>query len=152
VAFVLLGDGPETSALEKAIAARRLTNVHLKPARDDIAVVLADADIVMFPSEREGLPIAGIESMSMGKPIVASKVPGWVELVADGVDGFLIESGDIPGYATAVTRLLGDRALYDRMSRAARDKATSQYDLAGSTHTWERLLATLSADAKEKDA
>ena len=143
IAFVIVGDGPETSIVKKAISARGLTNIHLSPARDDIRTVLADADLVMFASKREGLPVAGIESMSMGKPIVASKVPGWVELVSDGVDGLLVDDGDIAGYANAITRLLGDPALYDRMSRAGREKATRAYDLGDSVRAWERLLAAL---------
>jgi glycosyltransferase involved in cell wall biosynthesis len=143
IAFVLLGEGPETLVVEKAISARGLTNVHLSRPRDDLRTVVADADVVIFPSKREGLPMAGIESMSMGKPIVASKVPGWVDLVTDGVEGFLIDDGDIAGYADAITRLLGDPVLYDRMSRAGREKATRAYDLGQSVRAWEELLSAM---------
>jgi glycosyltransferase involved in cell wall biosynthesis len=152
IAIVLVGDGPETSALEKAIAARGLTNIQMKPARESIQSVLADADVVMFASEREGLPLAGIESMSMGKPIVASKVAGWVDLISDGVDGLLVDDGDIPGYASAVTRLLADRALYDRLARAGRRKATQKYDLGSSVRTWEKLLSTMPGRRTRRDA
>lgn len=148
IAFVLLGDGSQKLAVEKGISARGLTNVCLRPTRDDIRTVLADADLMMFPSKREGLSMAGLESMSMGKPIVASKVPGWVDLVSDGAEGFLVEDGDIAGYANAITRLLGDRALYDRMSRAARDKATRAYDLGDVVRAWERLLSALPAGSR----
>lgn len=143
IAFVLLGDGPEALAVKKAISARGLTNIHLSPTRDDIRIAIADADLVLFPSKREGLPMAGIESMSMGKPVVASKVPGWGDLVSDGVDGYLVDDGDFAGYANAITRLLGDPDLYGRMSQAGREKATGTYDLAESVHTWERLLSAL---------
>jgi glycosyltransferase involved in cell wall biosynthesis len=106
----------------------------------------------MFASEREGLPLAGIESMSMGKPIVASKVAGWVDLISDGVDGLLVDDGDIPGYASAVTRLLADRALYDRLARAGRRKATQKYDLGSSVRTWEKLLSTMPGRRTRRDA
>jgi glycosyltransferase involved in cell wall biosynthesis len=152
IAFVLLGDGPETSALEKAIAARGLTNIQMVPARESIQSVLVDADLVMFASRREGLPLAGIEAMSMGKPIVASKVPGWVDLISDGVDGLLVDDGDIPGYADAITRLLADRALYERLARAGRRKATQKYDLGGSVRAWEKLLSAMSGTRHRRDA
>lgn len=148
IAFVLVGDGVETASIRKLISSRGLTNIDLSPARDDVETILADADVVMFPSKREGLPMAGLESMSMGKPIVASKVPGWAELISDGVDGFLVDDGDIAGYAGAITRLLGDPALYDRMSRAGREKATRAYDLAGSVRAWERLLSAYGDEAR----
>jgi glycosyltransferase involved in cell wall biosynthesis len=141
IAFVLLGDGPQTSVVERAISARGLTNVYLAQTREDIRTVIADADLMMFPSKREGLPMAGLESMSMGKPIVASRVPGWVDLVSDGTEGFLVDDGDIAGYADAIARLLADRALYDLMSRAGRDKATRGYDVRDTVSAWERLLS-----------
>jgi glycosyltransferase involved in cell wall biosynthesis len=141
IAFILLGDGSQTSVVQRAISARGLTNVYLAPTREDIRTVIADADVMMFPSKREGLPMAGLESMSMGKPIVASRVPGWIDLVSDGTEGFLVEDGDIAGYADAMTRLLADRALYDLMSRAGRDKARRGYDLRDTVGAWERLLS-----------
>ncbi len=143
IVFVLQGDGPEILALQNAISKRTLTNIRLSPAREDVRPALADADLAMFPSLREGLPVAGIEAMSMGKPIVASKVPGWIELISDGDDGFLVGDGDIAGYADAITRLLADPTLYDRMSRAGREKATHTYDLGDSIRAWERLLSAL---------
>jgi glycosyltransferase involved in cell wall biosynthesis len=141
IAFVLLGDGPQTLVVEKAISARGLTNVYLRPTRDDHRTVMADADLMMFPSKREGLSMAGLESMSMAKPIVASRVPGWVDLVADGTDGILVEDGDIAGYADAITRLLRDRELYDRMSAAGREKAIRTFDVGDVVRAWQRLLS-----------
>ena len=79
--------------------------------------------------------------MSMAKPIVASRVPGWVDLIEDGVDGILVDDGDIGGYADAITRLLGDPALYDRMSQAGRAKATRSYDVVDVVRSWDRLLS-----------
>ena len=145
IAFVLLGDGPQTVPAAKAISERGLSNVHLRPTRDDHRPVIADADLVMFPSQREGLSIAGLESMAMGKPIVASRVPGWTDLIEDGVDGFLVEDGDIAGYAAAITRLVDDPALRGRISEAGRDRATRNYDLRKVVAAWEQLLDTVAA-------
>ena len=146
IAFVLLGDGPETAAAKQAISARRLANVHLVAPRSDIGTAIADADILMFPSKREGLPVSGIEAMAMGKPIVASNVPGWTDLVSNGTDGILVQDGDIAGYAAAITRLLEDPDLYARICRAGREKATKTYDLGDSVHAWERLLSGMRLD------
>lgn len=138
--FVVLGDGPEKAAFECAVAERGLWNVISRPSRDDIAVALRDADLVLFPSKREGLPMSGIESMAMAKPVVAARVPGWNDLVADGVDGFLIEDGDITGYADAVVRLVDDPGLRARIGSAARHKAVSAYDVRDFARSWEQLF------------
>lgn len=151
VAFVLLGEGPQTEKARKAISARGLTNVHLRPPRASIREALADADVMMFPSQREGLSMSGLESMAMAKPIVASRVPGWTDLISDGEDGLLVGDGDFEGYAAAITGLLSDSDRRDRIGRAARRKAVGTYELSGVVRSWEALLASVVESRRQSD-
>ncbi len=141
IVFAVVGDGAEKPALEAAVAARGLTSVILRPQSSDIAPILRDADMVFFPSMREGLPMSGLEAMAMGRPVVASRVEGWVDLVEDGVDGLLVTDGDFDGYAEAIARLVDDPALAARMSAAGRLKAVTSYDATRNVRKWEQLLS-----------
>jgi glycosyltransferase involved in cell wall biosynthesis len=152
IAFVLLGEGPQTLIARKAIAARKLANVYLRPPRADIREALADADVMMFPSQREGLSMAGLESMAMAKAIVASRVPGWTDLISDGEDGLLVSDGDFEGYAAAITGLLADPGRRDRIARAARDKVARTYELTHVVSAWETLFEGLATSQRESRA
>ena len=146
IAFVLLGDGPEGPGLEAEVRRLGLTNVLLRPATDEVAEALADARLTLFPSKREGQPMAGIESLAMGVPVVAANVPGWAELIDDGRDGRLVEDGDVEGYVRAVTELVDEEELHARMSRCARRSAFARFSIEDSVRQWERLLLDLSQD------
>jgi glycosyltransferase involved in cell wall biosynthesis len=87
--------------------------------QSDVAARLARSRILLFPSLWEGLPITPMEAMRAGVPVVASKIPGTDEVVADGEDGLLVDSYDADTYATEIMRLLNDAALYERISMAA---------------------------------
>jgi glycosyltransferase involved in cell wall biosynthesis len=141
VAFVLIGDGAEKPAVEAEVARRGLGNVIVCPPQEDVAPALADARVVLFPSKREGLPMSGIEAMSMGVPVVASRVPGWTDVVTDGVEGFLVDDGDIDGYVAAVTRLAVDDVLHGAMAASGRKRAVRDYDVRESVRRWETVLA-----------
>ena len=75
-------------------------------ASDDVRPHLAEADAVMLPSWREGLPRSLLEAAAMGKPLIASDVPGCREIVHDGVNGFLHEVRSAPSIAQAVFRFI----------------------------------------------
>jgi glycosyltransferase involved in cell wall biosynthesis len=147
VAFVLLGDGPERRKVEDEVARRGLGNVFIRPAREAVADALADAKLTICPSKLEGVPMAGIESLAMGKPVVAARVPGWIEMITDGQDGFLIEDRDFPGYVRAIETLLDDPVLYARMSEAARRGAVARFSVPECLSLWEGLFADAAADA-----
>ena len=95
---------------------------------DDMPHLLAEADIVVLPSYREGLPKSLIEAAACARPLVAADVPGCREVVSDGVDGLLVPARDAPALACAIARLLDDPALAARLGEAARAKALAEYD------------------------
>ena len=95
--------------------------------RSDIPGVIADNHIVVLPSYREGLPKVLVEAMSIGRPIVASDVPGCREAVSNGVNGFLVPPKDAAALANAITRLADDAGLRRRMGRNGRHRAETEF-------------------------
>jgi glycosyltransferase involved in cell wall biosynthesis len=71
-----------------------------------------------------------MEAMGCGLPVVASRLSGIPELVEDGVEGFLVEPGDVDGLASALVRVAGDAHLRQRMGAAGRSRIERDHDVA----------------------
>ena len=78
---------------------------------------------VLVPSRDENFPYACAEALACGTPVIAARVGGIPELVSDGVEGILTDSGDIRGLADAVARLVADRDLCRQIGANARRRA-----------------------------
>jgi len=96
---------------------------------DDVAEVIADYDVFVLPSYREGLPRATLEAMAMGKPVVTTDAPGCRETVVDGVNGFLVPPRDPAALRAAMDRFVADPSLIESMGRASREMALRKYDV-----------------------
>ena len=94
----------------------------------DMPALFANADIVVLPSYREGLPKSLIEAAACARPLITTDVPGCREVVTDFVDGLLIPVRDAPALARAIARLQDDPALARRLGEAARRKALAEFD------------------------
>lgn len=94
---------------------------------EDKARELAAAGVFVLASYNEGLPMSLLEAMAAGLPIVSTRVGGIPEAVSDGVEGFLIEPGDVSSLADRLSRLANDPALARRMGAAARRKVETIY-------------------------
>ena len=95
------------------------------------------AAVVVVPSRSEGFGVVCAEAMAHGKAVVAGATGGLLGLVRDGETGLLVEPGDPQALRAAIDRLLGDKALRDRLGHNAREWIT---ELCG----WERVIdATL---------
>src|SRR5207302_1361596 len=77
---------------------------------DDAAAVLSASDVFVLASQVEGLPIALLEAMAMGLPVVATSVGGTPQVVTQGVEGLLVPSGSPDALAAAIGDLAGDAA------------------------------------------
>ena len=82
---------------------------------------LALADIVVLPSLYEGLPLAAIEALAAGRPMVATAVDGTPEVIVDGQTGLLVPAGDVSALAGALTTALRDPSLRRRLAQAGRE-------------------------------
>jgi glycosyltransferase involved in cell wall biosynthesis len=114
--LLLLGQGSLRGAVEELGVAAR---VHLLGVRPDVAQVLAASDWFAMASDWEGTPMAVMEAMAAGLPVVATAVGGVRELVADGESGVLCEAGDVAGMAAAMRRMEEDKVGRRAMAEAA---------------------------------
>lgn len=126
--LVVAGDGPLRSRVPGALG--------MLP-HEELVVRYGQASVVACPSHREGFGVVCAEAMAHGRPVVASRVGGLIDLVADGETGILVEPGDVSGLRAALERLLGDAELRARMGAAARERVRARL-------SWDRVTdATL---------
>jgi glycosyltransferase involved in cell wall biosynthesis len=146
--LVVLGDGPERSALQRRACARGLSAHFLgeqsAEARDEW---LAAADLLVLPSlilpdgRTESAPLILLEAMAAGLPVVATRVGGNAELIRNGVNGLLVPPGEVEPLREAMAGLLVDPRFRRRLGREARRTAA--------THTWEDVGPLLRALLEE---
>jgi glycosyltransferase involved in cell wall biosynthesis len=127
--FQIVGDGPcREQLVAQAVAAGVLPQVRFMGHRDDVPAILSASDVFVLPSQSEASPNVIIEAMAAGLPVVASRVGGIPELVADGVTGRLVAPADPDALAAALVDLLAhpDRgAAYGRAGRACVERRYS---------------------------
>ncbi|AVR95985.1 hypothetical protein C9I28_09755 [Pseudoduganella armeniaca] len=106
---------------------------------------LDSATVYVLPSYNEGLPMSVLEAMAAGLPVVTTPVGGIPEAVTDGVEGFLIQPGDIDALRDRLQALLSDPALARRMGEAGRRKVEAQFLSTTIMPRLERLYVELGA-------
>lgn len=151
VRCVIIGDGPELRALTELTQSLRISDdVQLLGARDDVLDLISALDVAVICSRHEGSPLAVLEYMAVGVPIVATAVGGIPELIDDGVHGVLVEQGRPPALAGAIARLLDDEALAKRLGEQAQQRQRAEYALEVVVRRLEALYLELSgADARQ---
>ena len=93
----------------------------------DVRPVIAQADVVVLPSYREGTPRALLEAAAMGKPLITTDTVGCREVVEEGVNGLLVPVKDARALAQAMVRLINEPALRERMGKAGRHKVEREF-------------------------
>ena len=130
VHIVIAGRGDLAAALEQqANTAGIRERVHFLGLREDIANVLASADLFVLPSLSEGLPLALLEAMFAARPIVASAVGDVPVALAGGAAGVLVPPGDAVALAEAIGRLLAQPFEARRLGRSAQVRAAAEYGI-----------------------
>jgi glycosyltransferase involved in cell wall biosynthesis len=134
--LLLVGDGPERSAVEALVSELGLdANVEFAGAvpNDQLPTYYASADIFVAPSvvstegDTEGLGVVILEAAASGLPIVASDIGGITDIVQHEQTGLLVEPGDPQAIALAVNRLINDDVLRQTQARSARELVTRRY-------------------------
>jgi glycosyltransferase involved in cell wall biosynthesis len=131
--LVVAGDGP----LRDRVPVARGFVQH-----DELQRLYARAAVVACPSRREGFGVACLEAMAHGRPVVATRVGGLLDLVVDGETGIVVPPRDPVALRSALDRLLADPDLRHRLGTAGRERARTQF-------SWEKVTdATLAAYAE----
>jgi glycosyltransferase involved in cell wall biosynthesis len=120
----------------------------------DVFPVFAATDICVLPSYREGLGNVVLESAAMGIPTVATRIPGCIDAVVDGVTGLLVEPRCPEALAAAIAKLAADTALRQKLGDAARrrvERAFSQVQVSEAILSeYKRLLGERGSSVQEK--
>jgi glycosyltransferase involved in cell wall biosynthesis len=139
VRFVAVGRGPQEDELRAIHARLGLGDRFLFMGfREDATRVMAGFDLFVLASHTEGLPLALMEALAIGMPVVATAVGGIPEGLKDGVEGLLVPASRPDLLAHAIETLARDPELRARMSHAAADRGRA-FDIRGSAQTMEEI-------------
>jgi len=142
--LLIVGDGPAREELVNLAARLGITNrVVFAGYREQPERAVGAMDVFALTSESEGMPLAILEAWAAGKPVVASRVGGVPELVADGRTGLLFSAGDDAEAARLLSRLLTDRPLAAALGAAGRALVRERYDTRVMAATYVRHYRAL---------
>jgi glycosyltransferase involved in cell wall biosynthesis len=137
---IFAGEGDAREELE-ALAARLGLEDHVSFCgnRRDVAVMLQGLDLFVLPSLFEGLPLALLEAMAAGVPVVATSVAGSREVVEDRVSGRLVPPADASALTEAIDGLLGDPDLARTMAINGRETVADRYTIGPVAEAYEGI-------------
>ena len=126
--FAIVGDGERWEELHAAVARLDLADrVHFTGWRSDLAEVYSDLDIVVCCSRNEGTPVSLIEACAAGRCVIGTRVGGIADIIAPGVNGLLVPSGDSGALATAIEDLIADPARRKKMGTTGRQMVLERH-------------------------
>lgn len=103
--YILCGKGPELKNLKMLARDNGVEDhVHFLGYRTDVVDICSQANIFMLPSHREGLPVASLEAMYAGLPLITSRVRGIVDFMENGVTGYMCSPDDVNSFANAIVK------------------------------------------------
>lgn len=145
--WLLIGDGALREALQAQVDAAGLAqHIHFLGNRSDVASLLAASDAFVLPSLWEGLPMALIEAMASGLPIVATEVSGTKQVMVANETGLLVPPGSVPHLEAAMIELLSNPERCQAMGASARRRVEALFSarkqaeehIALFQHAWNR--------------
>ncbi|WP_457329424.1 glycosyltransferase [Rhizobacter sp. P5_C2] len=138
----LVGDGPDRPALEALAASLGVASrVEFLGFRNDVAELLAAADVFLMSSHYEGVSIAILEAMRAGLPVVGTQVGGIPETVLQGESGLLVPDGDEAAFADAMLTLLQDASRRGVLGRAATQRQREAFSLESAAQRYLQIYA-----------
>ncbi len=139
---VMLGDGPLMSDVQQAIAEHGLQERFTLPGWVTPEEVLAwfdKSDVLFMPSLSEGLPVAGVQALAKGLAFVVSKIGGFVDLVDEGQNGFLVDVRQPSGFSIALKQLLSNKDNLRQFREASLQKAV-HFDISRIVRRYESIF------------
>ncbi|CAN5724811.1 N-acetyl-alpha-D-glucosaminyl L-malate synthase BshA [soil metagenome] len=144
--LVLVGDGPDRAeAIAEAEILGISKQVSLLGKQDNVAEILACADLFLLPSQSESFGLSALEAMAAGVPVIATAVGGLPEVVEHGVTGYLARVGAVDEMAEAGAGLLRDPERWTAASRAAEALAAERFGVEKIVDHYERYYRTVLA-------
>jgi N-acetyl-alpha-D-glucosaminyl L-malate synthase BshA len=141
--LVMVGDGPDRPEAEDE--ARKLgleKRVDFLGKIDNIAPLLASADLFLLPTSSESFGLSALEALASGTPVIGTRAGGLPEVVRSGETGFLCEVGDVDGMARAGLSILSDREKWKAMSELGASDARARFSLDQIVSQYEHLYTT----------
>jgi glycosyltransferase involved in cell wall biosynthesis len=140
----MVGDGPDRRAVEELAGELGIVRHCLFPGyQEEVGPFFAAFDVFVLPSGNEGTPVTAIEALASGCPVVATRVGGVPDVVADGEDGFLVAPAAVGELADRLARLARDPALRARMGAAGRERMQERYSVGRLIDDVDRLYRDL---------
>jgi len=128
--LAIVGDGPTREVCLDLLQGAGLAHLAWLPgARDDIADIMQALDVFVLPSKNEGISNTILEAFASGLPVIATEVGGNVELVEDGVNGLLVQPGDLAGMVQALLFYLDTPARIAEHGHTARRQAEQRFSI-----------------------
>jgi glycosyltransferase involved in cell wall biosynthesis len=138
--FIVVGEGPDLDKLDRLIDELNIrANVSMLGRRDDMPSVYASLDVMVSASRQEGLPMAILEGMASGVPLVATSVGEVPAVVRDGRTGIVVKPEDVDALAAAIASLLPDPARRARLGAAGRQLIEEEYSAQRMTADYLRI-------------
>jgi len=141
--LVIVGDGPlkqELLTLQEELGLKG--HCHLLGQRKDIPEILSETDIFVSTSLWEGLPLSILEAMAAGKPVVATAVPGTIEVLEEG-SGLLVTSDNAADLGQALKTLIENPVQRAALGKRAQERVSRHYSLEGNVLQWQALYEEL---------
>lgn len=136
----IIGEGPLKTQLTSQVHAMGLDSiVHFLGFRSDMDRLYPLLDIVVLSSIREGFPLTLLEAMAYGKPVVATKVGGAIQLIQHGVNGLLVDPEDEKALANAIQYLLMYPEKARQMGKSARNWIQKQYSVENMCERYQQI-------------
>jgi glycogen(starch) synthase len=149
--LTIAGDGPARVELEELARELRLNSTvdflgWVEPER--IPELMSQSTIVVMPSRwQEPFGLVALQGSQMERPVVASRVGGLPEVVADGETGLLVKNEDVDGLATAIIHLIENPRIAQQMGKAGRERAQRLYSIEAHVAAYEKLYRQIAAPA-----
>jgi glycosyltransferase involved in cell wall biosynthesis len=144
IRFLIVGDGPSRAALEQSASRKGLNGqVSFLGERADIAELLQNADVFWLTSAWEGLPNVLLEAMACAKPVVTRDVGACREVIAHGLNGYLVPSRDAEKFASYTLGLIDNPERARKMGAVGRKLAEERFSLQAMIRRTEKLYGSL---------
>jgi L-malate glycosyltransferase len=141
--LVMVGDGPDRAEAEDEMRQLGVEGrVHFLGKIDNVAPLLASADLFLLPSSSESFGLSALEALATGVPVVGTNAGGVPEVVRDGETGILCPVGDVEGMTRAAISILGDQAKWQSMSELGAADARARFSLDEIVSKYEHLYTT----------